>query len=302
MTLMTALAQKPFRKMNGLGNDFVVLDGRAMPIRVSPEDARAIADRATGIGCDQLIVLERSPAGADVFMRILNADGSEVGACGNATRCVGRLVMEETGRKTASIETRAGLLRASDGGAWDRVVVDMGQPRLRWDEIPLSTAFADTRMIELSVGPIERPLIHSPAAVNMGNPHAIFFVDDLDVVDLARVGPMLEHHPLFPERANISLAKVTSRQDITLKVWERGVGLTRACGTAACAAAVAGARKRLTERRVAVRLPGGTLDIEWRASDDHVLMSGPIALDFEGTLAPDLFARSPAIAEIGARA
>jgi diaminopimelate epimerase len=234
-------------------------------------------------------------------MRILNADGSEVGACGNATRCVARIVMDETGGSIASIETRAGLLRAADGGAWDRVVVDMGRPRLRWDEIPLSTAFADTRMIELSVGPIERPLIHSPAAVNMGNPHAIFFVDELDVIDLARIGPMLEHHPLFPERANISLTKVMSRQEMALKVWERGVGLTQACGTAACAAAVAGVRKRLTERRVAVHLPGGTLDIEWRASDDHVLMSGPVALDFEGRLPSEVFTRAPSIGEIGAR-
>jgi diaminopimelate epimerase len=284
------LANLPFRKMNGLGNDFVVLDGRVTPVRVDVETARAIADRARGIGCDQLIVLEQSRAGADLFMRIVNADGSEVSACGNATRCIGRLVMDETGADHAVIETRAGRLVAFDGGAWHRVTVDMGEPRLRWDEIPLSEPFHDTRMIELQVGPIDAPLIHSPAVVSMGNPHAIFFVDDLDVIDLGKVGPMLENHPLFPERANISLAKVLSPEAIALRVWERGAGLTRACGTAACATGVAGVRKRLTRRKVTVHLPGGPLEIEWRESDGHVLMTGGIALDGDGTLSPDLFA------------
>jgi diaminopimelate epimerase len=299
---MSGLAHLPFKKMNGLGNDFVVLDGRAAPIRLSTAEARAIADRATGIGCDQLIVLERSPAGADVFMRIHNADGGEVGACGNATRCVGRLVMDETGENRATIETQAGLLIAFDGGAWDRVTVDMGKPRLKWDEIPLSRAFEDTRILELSVGPIDAPLIHSPSAVNMGNPHCIFFVDRLDVVDLGRVGPMLEHHPLFPERANISLARVVSKDEIEVKVWERGAGLTIACGTAACAVTVAAARRRLANRAVTIRLPGGPLAMHWRESDDHVLMTGAIALDFEGDIAPDILARAPALDELGSRA
>jgi diaminopimelate epimerase len=291
--MTSALAGRPFLKLNGLGNDFVVLDARHAPFAVSAAEARAIADRARGIGCDQLIVLERSRARADVFMRILNADGSEVAVCGNATRCVGRLVMDETGARSASIETRAGLLLASDGGTWDRVAVDMGRPRFRWDEIPLAEPFPDTRMIELQVGPIDAPLLHSPSVLSMGNPHAIFWVDDLDIVDLGKVGPMLEHHPIFPERANISLARVDAPDALALKVWERGAGLTRACGTAACAAVVAAARLRRTGRAVAVTLPGGVLDILWRA-DDHVVMTGGIAREGEGRLAPELFANAAA--------
>jgi diaminopimelate epimerase len=292
----------PFRKMNGLGNDFVVLDLRERSDRVSAAEARAIADRATGVGCDQLIVLEPSRAGADVFMRIFNPDGSEAGACGNATRCVGRLVMDEAGTLSATIETRAGLLAASDAGAWNRVTADMGRPRFGWRDIPLARAFEDTRFLELSVGPIDAPLLHSPSAVNIGNPHCVFFVDDLAVVDLAKVGPMLEHHPLFPEAANVSLARVESRAEIRVRVWERGAGLTRACGSAACAVAVAAARRRLAPRAVAVHMPGGTLDVEWREADDRVAMTGAIELDFTGELAPDLFVRTPAIDEIGARA
>lgn len=283
MGAMSNLTGRPFRKMNGLGNDFVIFDGRTTPVTLTPDDARAIADREKGIGCDQLIVLEASPAGADIFMRIYNADGSQVAACGNATRCVARIVMAQSGKPQVAIETRAGLLTASDGGG-DIVTVDMGVPLLAWNEIPLAEMFHDTRMIELQVGPIDAPLIHSPSVVNMGNPHAIFFVDDLSVVDLAKVGPMLEHHPLFPERANISLARVRARDDIDLKVWERGVGLTKACGTAACAVVVAGVRRRLVERLCRVHLPGGVLTIEWRADDGHVLMSGPSALEFEGEI------------------
>lgn len=299
---MSGIAHLPFKKMNGLGNDFVVLDGRERPIRLANAEVRAIADRASGIGCDQLIVLEQSSAGADVFMRIYNADGGEVGACGNATRCVGRLVMDETGASGVSIETRAGLLIARDGGAWNRVTVDMGKPRLKWEEIPLSRAFEDTRILELAVGPIDAPLIHSPSAVNMGNPHCVFFVDRLDIVDLGRVGPMLEHHLLFPERANISLARVISRDEIEVRVWERGAGLTIACGTAACAVAVAAARRRLANRAVTIRLPGGPLAIDWRDSDDHVLMTGDIALDYQGDIAPEMLGRIPALDELGSRA
>jgi diaminopimelate epimerase len=299
---MSDVTHLPFKKMNGLGNDFVVLDGRERPIRLSTAEVRAIADRASGVGCDQVIVLERSKAGADVFMRIYNADGGEVAACGNTTRCVGRLVMDETGASGASIETRAGLLLARDGGAWDRVTVDMGRPRLKWDEIPLSRAFEDTRILELALGPIDAPLIHSPSAVNMGNPHCIFFVDRLDIVDLGRVGPMLEHHPLFPERANISLARIVSKEAIDVQVWERGAGLTIACGTAACAVAVAAARRRLANRAVTIHLPGGPLAIHWRESDDHVLMTGGIALDFEGDIAPEIMGRIPALDELGSRA
>jgi diaminopimelate epimerase len=275
-----------FRKMNGLGNDFVVLDARARALPLDAEAVRAIADRERGIGCDQLIALEPSRK-ADVFMRIFNADGGEVGACGNAARCVAALVATEQGRPQIGIETESGLLAAtvnSDGS----VTIDMGAPRLAWDEIPLAEPFHDTRRIELQIGPIDAPALHSPAVVNVGNPHCIFFVEDVDAHDLARFGSMLEHHPLFPERANISLAQVISSDALKVRTWERGAGLTRACGTAACASAVAAARRELTGRRVNVALPGGTLLIEWRESDGHVLMTGPYALDYEGTLPAEL--------------
>jgi len=272
----------PFRKMNGLGNDFVVLDARARPLRVSEEAARAIASRETGIGCDQVIVIEPSTR-ADVRMRIWNNEGGEVESCGNASRCIADLLFKETGRDRCTIDTAGGLLQCAPAGD-GLVTVDMGVPRFGWEDIPLSEPFHDTRGIELQMGPIDAPLIHTPSVVNVGNPHCIFWVKTLDVIDLARVGPMLEHHPLFPERANISLARVDTREHITLKVWERGAGMTRACGTAACAAAVAGARRRLTGRAVTVTLPGGDLRIEWRENDDHMLMTGPVSHDFEGTL------------------
>ncbi len=272
----------PFRKMNGLGNDFVVLDARARPLAVSEPAARAIADRQTGIGCDQLIVIEPSPK-ADVRMRIWNSAGGEVESCGNASRCIADLLFKELGRTNASIDTAGGLLSCTSAGD-GLVTVDMGVPRFGWRDIPLAEEFHDTRGIELQVGPIDAPLIHTPSVVNVGNPHCIFWVKSLDVIDLGKVGPMLEHHPLFPEAANISLARVDDREHITLKVWERGAGLTRACGTGACAAAVAAARKRLTGRTVTVTLPGGDLKIEWRDSDDHMLMTGPVTYEFEGTL------------------
>jgi diaminopimelate epimerase len=275
-----------FRKMNGLGNDFVVLDGRARPLALASEAVKAIADREGGIGCDQLIALE--PSGkADVFMRIWNADGGEVSACGNAARCVAALVAEERGRSDVKVETEAGVLDATvnkDG----TVTVDMGSPRFDWEDIPLAEPFADTRYIELQVGPIDAPVLHSPSVVNVGNPHCIFFVDDVDAYDLARLGPMLEHHPLFPERANISLAQVMAPDALKLRTWERGAGLTQACGTAACAAAVAAARLKRTGRKVKVTLPGGDLLIEWREGDGHILMTGPYSLDFEGTLPASL--------------
>ena len=275
-----------FRKMNGLGNDFVVLDGRARPLSLGTEAVKAIADRQAGIGCDQLIALEPSKQ-ADVFMRIWNADGGEVAACGNAARCVAALVAEERGRAYVKVETEAGVLDATvnkDG----TVTVDMGAPRFDWQDIPLAEPFADTRYIELQVGPIDAPVLHSPSVVNVGNPHCIFFVDDVDAYDLERFGPMLEHHPLFPERANISLAHVTAPDALKLRTWERGAGLTQACGTAACASAVAAARLKRTGRKVKVSLPGGDLLIEWRESDGHILMTGPYSLDFEGTLPASL--------------
>ena len=283
--------QIPFRKMNGLGNDFVVLDAREAPIPLDPDQARAIADRRTGIGCDQLITLEPSKA-ADLFMRIRNADGGEVDACGNATRCIADLVMAETGGTRVTVETNAGILDCTRAGE-HLVTVAIGPPKLEWHEIPIAERM-DTRVIELQIGPIDAPVLHSPSVVNVGNPHCFFWVDDVEAHDLSKIGPLLEHHPIFPERANISLAHVTSATSITLKVWERGAGLTRACGTAACAVVVAAARRKLTGRTVTVTLPGGDLDVEWRESDGHVLMTGPIAYEFDGVLDPALLEGVPA--------
>lgn len=286
---MSALIDLPFAKMNGLGNEILVVDLRGSSARVTADDARALARRPS-THFDQLMALHdpRTP-GTFGFMRILNADGSEVSACGNGTRCVADLLMRETGARDLTLETTAGLLVCSAGATPGEVTVDMGTPKFGWADIPLAEEFADTRAIELQLGPIDAPLIHSPSVVNVGNPHAIFWVDDLDVVDLRRSGPLLENHPIFPERANISLAKVTARDAITLKVWERGAGLTLACGTAACAAAVSGARTRRTGREVTVTLPGGPLRIVWREADDHILMTGPAELEHAGRLSAEMF-------------
>ncbi len=277
----------PFRKMNGLGNDFVVLDARARAIPMNATIAQAISDRRTGIGCDQLIILENDRH-ADAFMRIRNSTGGEVDACGNATRCVGDILMTETGSASATIRTNAGLLECSRSSEPGIITADMGRPKLKWDQIPIAEDM-DTRLIELQIGPIDAPLLHSPSVVNVGNPHCIFWVDDINAYDLENIGPMLEHHPMFPQRANISLAHVTSVKDITLKVWERGVGITQACGSAACAALVAASRKNLTGRKATVHLPGGPLVIEWRTGDSHILMSGPYEYEFDGTLSDDFF-------------
>ena len=273
-----------FRKMNGLGNDFVVLDARSCALRLSTDALRAIADRKNGIGCDQIISLEPSRK-ADVFMRVWNADGGEVGACGNAARCVAALVADERKAQCVSIETESGVIGASLNA--DRsVTIDMGPPRFAWNEIPLAEPVDDTRRI--AIGKIEDAALDLPSAVNVGNPHCLFFVEDVEAHDLARLGPALENHPLFPERANISLIQVLGPAHLRLRTWERGSGLTRACGTAACAAAVAAARAELAGRKVTVSLPGGDLLIEWREEDGHVLMTGPYALDYEGTLPPEL--------------
>jgi diaminopimelate epimerase len=289
----SALAGRPFLKMNGLGNEIVVLDLRGTRLRVQPEEARVIAHSGSS-HFDQLMVLHDPQAqGTDAFMRIYNTDGSESGACGNGTRCVAWALMRQDAagaeRRHLLLQTRSGLLPVTREG--DLVfTVDMGAPRFAWDEIPLAEPFADTTGIELQIGPIDAPVLHTPSAVNMGNPHAIFWVDDVEAYDLGRIGPLLENHPIFPERANISLAHVTARDAITLKVWERGAGLTRACGSAACAAAVAAVRKDLTDRSVRVTLPGGDLAITWRESDGHVMMTGPVELEHEGVFAPELFA------------
>jgi diaminopimelate epimerase len=276
-----AAMSRPFVKMNGLGNDFVVVEARSAPFRPDAAAARAIADRTDGVGCDQLIAIEPSER-ADAFMRIWNADGGEVSACGNATRCVGWLLMQASGRDTASIETGAGLLfatRADDG----RITVDMGEPGLDWTEIPLAEEM-DTRNIELQVGPIDAPVLHTPGCVSMGNPHVVFFAPDVATAPVREIGPMIEHHHLFPERANVGFAQIVSRDRIRLRVWERGVGETRACGTGACAALVAAARRGLSDRKAVVELQGGELTIDWRQSDGHVLMTGPVAVEFSGAL------------------
>jgi diaminopimelate epimerase len=279
---MPARTPIPFRKMNGLGNDFVVIDARENPLEISDAQARAIADRTTGIGCDQLIVMELSPR-ADVRMRIWNAEGGEVESCGNASRCVADLVMTEKGTDKATIDTKGGFLVGTRAGHL-MVTIDMGKPRFDWNQIPLSEKFADTRYIELQVGPIDAPLIHSPSVVNVGNPHCIFWVKDLDVVNLGKIGPMLENHPLFPERANVELAKVVSRDHVIVKVWERGAGLTKACGTAACAVMAAGHRLKLINEFCTITLPGGDLQMAIRADNGHVIMTGPLEYDYEGTL------------------
>lgn len=278
---MTAPSTIRFRKMNGLGNDFVVLDGREQLLSIGPEEAEFIADRNIGVGCDQVIVLERSGK-ADTYMRVLNADGSEVEACGNATRCVAMLLSEESGQPNSTVETGSGVLAAMFNGA-DDVTVDMGVPRFAWDEIPLAEEFRDTRGIELQIGPIDDPVLHSPSVVNVGNPHAVFWVDDVDAYDLHRFGPLLENHPIFPERANISVAQIISSTELRLRTWERGVGLTKACGTAACAAAVCAMRKKFVGRDVTVQLPGGPLQISW-TKDDQILMTGPAELEYEGEI------------------
>jgi diaminopimelate epimerase len=272
----------PFRKMHGLGNDFVVLDDRAGTFGITAARAAALADRRTGVGCDQLILLEPGTAGADVFMRIRNPDGSEAGACGNATRCIASLIAAETGRDRVVVRTISGDLPAEalPGGRWR---VDMGPARLGWGDVPLA-AELDTLHL-----PLGRGALMDPAACSMGNPHATFFVPDLDAVPIETLGPSLETDPIFPERANIGVVQVLNPEHIRLAVWERGAGLTLACGSGACAALVNAARRGLTGRRATVSLPGGDLTIEWRETDGHVLMTGPVATAFTGMLDLDTY-------------
>lgn len=267
-----------FLKMHGLGNDFVVLDARSRDLGLDGDRVRALADRHRGIGCDQLIVIEPARSNlSDAWMTIYNPDGSQSGACGNATRCVAWLLMRESGRDKVVIETKAGLLDAESRGA-AMVAVDMGRARLDWREIPVAQAL-DTLHMGIAVGPLA-----DPVGVNMGNPHAVFFVDDAEAVDLASLGPVLEHHEMFPERANIEVAQVINPERIRMRVWERSAGITQACGSGACAVLVAAARRGLTGRKADVVLDGGTLTIEW-LPDDHVLMTGPVALAFSGRVA-----------------
>ncbi len=267
----------PFTKMHGLGNDFVIFDARATPMRLDDGQARGLADRHTGIGCDQIIVIEPAATdGADAFMRIYNADGGEVEACGNAARCVADLLMAESGRSQVTLVTSSGTVvgtRAVDG----LVAMDMGEARCDWADIPLAAA-QDTAHVQLAVDGLE-----DPVAVNIGNPHAVFFVNDADRVPLATVGPRIEHHALFPERTNVEIVAVAARDHLRMRVWERGVGITKACGTGACAALVAAHRRGLAERRAIVTLDGGPLEIFWR-DDNHVIMTGPAATAFVGAV------------------
>src|SRR4029077_12862266 len=289
---MSALANHSFVKMNGIGNEIVIVDLRDKPAVVTPDEARAVAS-PKGVHFDQLMVLQPPRlAGTEAFIRIYNNDGSEAAACGHGMRCVARRRSEKPGQAQATFETRAGRLNCWRGPSDDLYTVDMGPPKFGWQDIPLAEEFRDTRSIELQIGPIDAPVLHTPSAVSMGNPHAIFWVDDVNAYDLARFGPLLENHPIFPERANITLAHIVSREHIIIRTWERGAGLTKACGSAACAAAVAAARLKRTVRKVRVTLPGGELTIEWRESDDHVLMTGPIEFEFEGTFDPATFAKA----------
>jgi diaminopimelate epimerase len=284
---MTFLANRPVVKMNGIGNAIAVLDLRGCKHVVSAAEARAI-HRAPGLAFDQLMVLA-APRSADTTARltIYNNDGSRSDACGNGTRCVAYLLMKGTRGNELLLETDAGLLRVTREGA-SSFTVDMGAPRLGWRDIPLIHAVADTARV-----PLDPPVTGAPAelaAISMGNPHAIFFVPDAAAIDLQAIGPKIEHHPLFPERANVSFAEIVARDRVTLRVWERGAGATLACGSAACATLVAAARAGLTERRATVALPGGELTIDWRQADDHVLMTGPVQFEFETRLDPLIFA------------
>jgi diaminopimelate epimerase len=267
----------PFIKMHGLGNDFVVLDARAAPLAFDDAQARAIADRHTGVGCDQLIILEPPrDKRAQLFMAIRNADGGLVEACGNAARCIADLVMRERKSDTATIETEAGLIAAHAAGK-QRVSVDMGEPATAWRAIPLARE-CDTLHVPLALGPLA-----DPVATSMGNPHVTFFVPDIAAIDIEDLGPTLEHDSIFPQRANIGVVQILSKTKIRLRVWERGAGLTPACGTGACAALVAASRRGLAARKAEIVADGGSLDIEWLA-DNHVLMTGPVAVSFTGTL------------------
>jgi diaminopimelate epimerase len=276
----------PFARMNGIGNAILVVDMRGRADRVTPAAAIALdGDPATKF--DQIMAIHdpRTP-GTQNYIEILNSDGTFAQACGNGTRCVVAALAAETGQKVFTFETIAGILNAQEHEN-GLISVDLGKPRLDWKDIPLAEEFSDTRKIELQVGPIDAPVLHSPSVASMGNPHAIFWVDqDVWSYELDKFGPLLENHPIFPERANITIAHVTSRNSMTIRTWERGAGLTLACGSAACAAAVSGTRTNRTDRIVEITAPsGGKLQIEWRA-DDHVIMTGPTEWEFSGTLDP----------------
>ena len=280
---MGTIMTRPFVKMNGAGNDFVVVNALDRPFTPDAGFVRALGDRKTGEGFDQLIAIEPSDT-ADAFMRVWNADGGTVETCGNALRCVGWMLMQANGSDSVTIDTLGGKTVARRAGV-DRITVDMGPPRLDWREIPLAEEM-DTRGIELQVGPIDNPVVHTPGAVSMGNPHVVFFMDHTPDDDFVRgSGSLIEHHPLFPQAVNVGFAHVLSREHIRLRVFERGAGLTKACGTGACAALVACARRGLTGREARIDVDGGELFIRWDEATDHVFMTGPVEVERTGTLA-----------------
>jgi len=287
---MGTLANRDFVKMNGLGNEIVIVDLRRAPnlsaqSPISAAEARAAARHEP---YDQLMALYPARGSTDASIRIYNSDGSEAGACGNGMRCVAALVSAENGHSKLTFETPAGLIACWRSGN-GLFTVDMGRPRFRWDAIPLAREMPDTRAIDLTVGPADAPILHSPSVVSVGNPHVIFWIEDPQAYDLRKIGPRLENDPMFPERANITLAAIVARDHLVIRTWERGAGLTKACGSAACAAAVGAARLSRTSRKVTVTLPGGDLAIEWREADDHVLMTGPIEYEHKGRFDAALF-------------
>ena len=285
MAAMSAPTSIPFVKMNGAGNDFVVVNALDRPFTPGHDAVRALGDRRTGEGFDQLIAIEPSET-ADAFMRVWNADGGTVETCGNALRCVGWMLMQANGAEQVTIDTLGGKTvarRAARGADGDRITVDMGPPRLDWRDIPLAEEM-DTRGIELQVGPIDDPVVHTPGAVSMGNPHVVFFTDRLDDGFVIGTGSLIEHHPLFLDGVNVGFAHVLGPDRIRLRVFERGAGLTKACGTGACAALVACARRGLTGRKATVIVDGGELVIDWDQATDHVFMTGPVEVERTGAL------------------
>jgi diaminopimelate epimerase len=267
-----------FRKMHGLGNDFVVFDARKQELTLDDETARALADRRFGIGCDQIIVIAPGNRTCDAVMRIRNADGGDVESCGNAARCVARILMDETGRDSIRLDTIGGELICRDAGH-GLVAVDLGAPRLMWNEVPLAK-MTDTKMFQLNVDGVE----HTASAVSVGNPHVVLFVEDAEAAPVADLGARIEKHPLFPERTNVEFASVLGRNKLRMRVWERGVGITTACGTGACATAVAAFRRGLAGRKVEVTLDGGVLQVELREDSEHIVMTGPTSLVFTGEI------------------
>lgn len=271
-----------FTKMNGLGNEILVVDLRGRSKRFTPGEVRDIA-QAPHTRFDQMMVLgDPRNAGTEAYVTIFNADGSTAEACGNGTRCIGWHVAKVAGRRGMTFETDGGLIRVDVAGI-DAITVDMGEPKFSWEAIPLAEAFHDTKRVELQIGPIDNPILHSPSVANIGNPHATFWVDDVAQINLEAVGPLLENHPLFPERANITIAQIDSRSEITVRTWERGTGLTQACGSAACAAAVNGMRNNFTDHTVTVNNPGGALEITWH-KNNRISMTGPVVDEYSGIL------------------